>query len=215
MVAGKFVAHGWDSNMPALEAPAGDTGNMRETAGTAAYGKLRAGPETEDMVVTNNPPGAGTAFRHPKAVVWDLDGTLIDSLRDIASALNTLLAEQGLGPLGLTNIRSMVGDGSAKLIERGLAACGHPISEAESAALMTRFLPIYAEHATDTTRLYPGAVEALRDFASAGVRQGICTNKPEAISRRVLADLGVADYFELVIGGDSLAQGDRQPDRRL
>ena len=160
------------------------------------------------MVEANNPPGAGTAVRYPKAVVWDLDGTLIDSVADIASSLNVLLGEYGLGPLDLADVRLMVGDGAATLIERGFAACGK--SQLVDRSSLPRFLSIYAKHATDTTRLYRGAAEVLDTFADAGVRQGICTNKPEQVARQVMNGLDISRYFDVVVGGDTVPR--KKPD---
>ena len=156
----------------------------------------------------NDPAGGGTVSRYPRAIVWDLDGTLIDSVRDIASSLNVLLGEYGLGPLDLADVRLMVGDGAASLIERGFAACDKPDLVDRSSLL--RFLSIYAKHATDTTRLYPGAAEVLDTFADAGVRQGICTNKPEQIARQVMNGLDISRYFDVVVGGDTVPR--KKPD---
>ena len=157
---------------------------------------------------TNDPADGGTVSRYPRAIVWDLDGTLIDSLRDIASSLNILLGEYGLGPLDHADVRLMVGDGAVSLIERGFAACDK--ADLVDRSLLPRFLSIYAKHASDTTRLYPGAAEALDAFADAGVRQGICTNKPEQIARQLMNSLGISRYFDVVVGGDTVPR--KKPD---
>ena len=187
-------------------------GNNCEATRVAAYGKIVAGCGARSlrMVEADNPGAGGAVLRYPAAVVWDLDGTLIDSVRDIAASLNTLLGEHGLGPLDLAEIRLMVGDGAATLIERGFAACGEATRDRVKAQLLPRFLSIYAEHATDTTRLYDGAAEALHALADAGARQGICTNKPEQLARNILASLGINGYFDVVVGGDTTPQ--KKPD---
>ena len=145
------------------------------------------------------------------AVVWDLDGTLVDSAADIAASLNRLLAEEGLPPLDGNRIRGMIGEGVRTLIRRGLAA--HEVTSKEGSLdeLVERFLVIYAEVATESTRLFAGARKALDMLSEAGLRQGICTNKPEAITRQVLASLGIAGFFDMVVGGDTLPRNKPDP----
>jgi len=145
------------------------------------------------------------------AIVWDLDGTLVDSAADIAASLNRLLAEQDLAALGGDRIRSMIGQGVATLIRRGLAAHQVTPGDGRLDELVQRFLVIYSEVATESTRLFPGAREALRTLSAAGLRQAICTNKPEAITRQILAGLDIAEYFDVVIGGDTLPRNKPDP----
>jgi len=145
------------------------------------------------------------------AVVWDLDGTLVDSAADIAASLNRLLAEQDLPALGDARIRGMIGEGVATLIRRGLAAHDVAPDEAHLGELVQRFLVIYSQVATESTRLFPGAREALKTLSDAGLRQAICTNKPEAIARQVLSGLEIASYFDAVVGGDSLPRNKPDP----
>jgi phosphoglycolate phosphatase len=145
------------------------------------------------------------------AVVWDLDGTLVDSAADIATSLNRLLAEQGLPVLDDDRVRSMIGEGVATLIRRGLAVHDMTPADATLDALVQRFLKIYSEVATVSTRLFPGVREALQSLSDAGVRQAICTNKPEAITRQVLAGLDIAGYFDVVVGGDTLPRNKPDP----
>ena len=145
------------------------------------------------------------------AVVWDLDGTLVDSAADIAASLNRLLAEADLPALGDDRIRDMIGEGVAVLIRRGFGAHGITPEGKRLERLVERFLAIYSEVATASTRLFPGAREALQTLCAAGVRQAICTNKPEAITRQVLAGLGIADCFDVVIGGDTLPRNKPDP----
>jgi len=142
--------------------------------------------------------------------VWDLDGTLIDSAPDLASALNLLLREHGQPALDTAAVRSMIGDGAVKLIERGFAAAGHAMAARQSVPLLDRFLQIYATCATDRTVLYAGARTALQAFQDAGVGQGICTNKPEGVTRQILNSLSIAPYFSAVVGGDTAAA--KKPD---
>jgi phosphoglycolate phosphatase len=144
------------------------------------------------------------------SIVWDLDGTLIDSAPDLRTALNELLREHGLTARDSVAVRSMIGDGVAKLVERGFAASGHIVRDAQLPRLVRQFMTIYAECATDQTLPYPGALDALQQFRDAGIRQGICTNKPETITRQVLNNLSLAKYFDAVVGGDTTPK--KKPD---
>jgi len=147
---------------------------------------------------------------YPKAIVWDLDGTLIDSAPDLAHALNTLLRENERAGLEEYLIRSMIGDGIGKLIERGFRATGIVLSESQLQSLIPRFVLIYSRCATNETCLYPDTESVLQHFCRSGVRLGVCTNKPEKISRQILSAFGIADYFEIVVGGDSTTR--KKPD---
>jgi len=148
---------------------------------------------------------------YPAAIIWDLDGTLIDSAPDLADALNALLHEHGEATLGENQVRTMIGNGVARLVERGFAAVGDCLQSAQLQKLVTRFLQLYTAAATNRTCMDPGVQEALQFFADAGVQQGICTNKPEAISKQILADLSIADYFNVVVGGDTVTEKKPNP----
>jgi len=144
------------------------------------------------------------------AIVWDLDGTLVDSAPDLATALNELLVESGLATLDTDVVRTMIGNGVAKLIERGFAAAGQRVTDDALQPMLSRFVTIYEGCATDLTRPYPGVTDALQQFQDAEIRQAVCTNKPEAASRQILEELQLAHYFDIVVGGDTLAS--RKPD---
>ena len=145
------------------------------------------------------------------AVVWDLDGTLVDSAADIATSLNRLLVENDLEALDEARIKNMIGEGVAVLIQRGFAVHDVTPDGERLEGLVERFLAIYTEVATASTSLFPGAREALKTLGDAGLRQAICTNKPEAITRQVLEGLGIAEYFDVVIGGDTLPRNKPDP----
>jgi phosphoglycolate phosphatase len=134
-------------------------------------------------------------------VVFDLDGTLIDSARDLAGALNQTLdrLRPGTPALALRDVRAMIGDGALKLITRGLRAVGLP--DAPQDALPV-FLECYRARMLDETRLYPGMAEVLESLASR--RLAVLTNKPGDLSRAILDGLGVARRFEWVYGGGDL-----------
>ena len=140
----------------------------------------------------------------PGAILFDLDGTLADSVPDLAGALSDLFEEEGHRRFELDEVRLMVGGGVPKLIERGLRALDVPGDGGKIEALTDRFLELYTPRATRLTRLFPGALELLEELHGAGVGLGVCTNKPEAVSRHILEELGVAPMLGAVIGGDSL-----------
>jgi phosphoglycolate phosphatase len=140
----------------------------------------------------------------PTAILFDLDGTLADSAPDIADALNALLQEQGLGEFPLEAVTKMVGGGVSLLIERALKAHGQSAGESQVGVLASRFLEIYSPRAAEKTRLFPGVREVLEHYHEEGIRLGICTNKPESVTRTILEALEVAHLFGSVIGGDTL-----------
>jgi len=142
---------------------------------------------------------------YPDAIVWDLDGTLVDSAPDLATALNALLNEQGQQGHAVENVRPMIGHGVPKLIERGFRAAGAPLDAAAIDALVPRFIEIYSACATDSTRLVPHAREVLNHFYQAGVRQGLCTNKPYSVTRLIVGSLDISGFFQSIVGGDSTA----------
>lgn len=137
------------------------------------------------------------------ALVWDLDGTLIDSAPDICRALNSILADAGHARLGDDAIRGMIGDGVARLVERGFSAAGARLDDAALKRSVERFLTRYSADPAGLTVPFPGAEDTLAELARAGVRHGICTNKPEALSRSVLRELGMDRYFDAIVGGDT------------
>jgi len=140
----------------------------------------------------------------PRAVVFDLDGTLVDSAPDIHAAANVMLAALGRAPLDLSQVTSFVGNGVAKLVERCLAATGGA-DEALGARAFGIFREAYHAAPAVLTRPYPGVEGALDALAGAGCALGLCTNKPEGPTRQVLEGLGLARHFGAVVGGDTLA----------
>lgn len=136
------------------------------------------------------------------AIVFDLDGTLVDSAPDLLAAANRVLAAEGASPLDLPTLTQFIGNGVPKLVERFSRARG--LAPDDHARLVECFLDFYAEEPAERTRPYPGVVEALDQLATAGHRLGICTNKPEGPAREILAQLGLAGHFGTVVGGDTL-----------
>jgi phosphoglycolate phosphatase len=142
----------------------------------------------------------------PPTLVCDLDGTLVDTAPDLAAAVNRRLKVHALAPLTDAEIVPMIGDGVRKLLERAFAARGHAFDEADLAV----YLDDYGANFAVASRAYPGVAETLAGFAAAGWRLAVCTNKPEAPSRALLAALGIADCFAAIGGGDSFPT--RKPD---
>jgi phosphoglycolate phosphatase len=138
-----------------------------------------------------------------KAVAFDLDGTLVDSVADLMHASNTLLTELGRPLVDLPTVRSFVGDGVAKLVERVLAATGGLPDTDETAHCIRRFLEIYEADPSANSELYPGVAATLNALAGAGLQLGVCTNKPLVATTRLLKDLGISGLFTAVVGGDS------------
>jgi phosphoglycolate phosphatase len=132
-------------------------------------------------------------------LVFDLDGTLIDSRHDLADAANALIAEQGGAPLAVDAITAMVGEGAPLLVRRALKAAGVDIDVRLGLA---RFLELYDERLLVHTRLYDGTREALDALAS-GATLAILTNKPQRHTERILEGLGIAGLFRWTIGGDT------------
>ena len=145
-----------------------------------------------------------------RAVVFDLDGTLIDSLPDIRHALNSALRAYDRTPLELSAVAKMVGDGIPKLVERGFAASGGLPEETILNEAIAVCLAAYEARPAVETRAFPEVPEALPVLHKAGLRLAVCTNKTERLSRLILESLGLAGYFGAVLGGDSLPQ--RKPD---
>jgi phosphoglycolate phosphatase len=141
--------------------------------------------------------------------VFDLDGTLVDSLPDLGAALNRTLAEAGLPPRPPEAVARMVGHGVERLVERGFAAAGAPLDMAGLPRRVERFLHFYAADLSTLTRPFPGVPEALDALAAAGWRLGVCTNKPTALSVALLDALGLGPRFGAVVGGD--AAPERKP----
>lgn len=143
------------------------------------------------------------------AVVFDLDGTLIDSAPDVAAALNRLLAEEGRRTLTLPEVQQLVGEGAGALIERAWAATGTAAAPDAVRPLVERYLAFYRAAPADHTHVYDGVREELARLAASGARLGICTNKPDGMTNLVLETLGLAPLFAAVVGGDYVR---RKPD---
>ncbi|WP_448661665.1 HAD-IA family hydrolase [Sphingomonas sp. CJ20] len=151
----------------------------------------------------------------PFAIVgFDLDGTLLDTSGDLAAALNHVLAAKGRAPLSVAAVLTMVGRGTRTMLEQGLAATGG-VDPATFDADLDALLAYYAAHIADHTRPYPGMAEALDALDARGVTLAIATNKPERLAVSLVAQLGLADRFAVILGGDSLGAGHAKPSPAL
>ena len=142
------------------------------------------------------------------AVIFDLDGTLVDSAADIHAAVNRMLAEEGHPGLTRAQVTGMVGSGVGVLLDRVIAATGLPVAGRDR--LLTRFMLIYETASANLTQCYEGVPAALAALADSGLTLGLCTNKPERPTRALLKAMGWQDRFASVICGDSLPT--RKPD---
>lgn len=153
---------------------------------------------------------ADATARRWRAVVFDLDGTLVDSALDLREAVNRVLAEDGLPPHDAAEIRRMVGNGARRLVERAYAAAGRPLDGADLDRATARFADVYADHVAVFTVAYPGVPETLAQLRAAGLSLGVCTNKPRRHTLALLDALGLRASFGAVIAGDDLPT--RKPD---
>ena len=137
------------------------------------------------------------------AVAFDLDGTLLDTVHDLAAAVNLLLGELGLSPLPVDAVRSMVGKGVADLLAKALTrARGAPPRDGEVAEVLQRFGEGYASILGRQTQLFPGVVEGLERMRVAGFALAVITNKASRFVQPHLIHAGIAGYFATVVGGD-------------
>ena len=141
------------------------------------------------------------------AVLFDLDGTLLDTAQDMAGALNDLRAEHGVIPLPFATLRSQVSHGAAALVRAGF----EQVQGAEFEALRQRFLELYAGRLATHTRLFPGGEWLLAQLEAAGLPWGVVTNKPGFLTKPLLLALGLAERAAWVVSGDSLPERKPHP----
>jgi phosphoglycolate phosphatase len=144
-------------------------------------------------------------LRQPRnTIVFDLDGTLVDTAGDLAAATNQALEPIGRRPVTVAEVRGMIGGGFPNLIDQGLRATGGPLEGDAFDEAVATGRAYYTAHVADLTRPNHGVQEALAAFARQGVKMGVCTNKPAAASQAILDQLGLAEYLPVLVGGDTL-----------
>ena len=154
------------------------------------------------------------ALNDIELIIYDLDGTLIDSAPDLALAVDEMLQAMSLASVGVDRVRNWVGNGSRRLVERALRHAGAfgeagPDSRLIDDALAL-FMAFYAQHPVSQTCRYPGVIECLKAQRERGIHQALVTNKPSRFIEPILEAMGLEGFFVHVLGGDSLAQ--KKPD---
>jgi phosphoglycolate phosphatase len=135
-------------------------------------------------------------------IVFDLDGTLVDTAPDLIGSLNVLLHEQGLPLCPREAVHGLVGRGARQMIQRGFAEAGRALGEDEAPALVTRFIEIYLARIARDSRPFPGALAAMDALAAAGARLAVCTNKRTDLSVALLDALDLSARFSAIVGAD-------------
>ena len=145
-----------------------------------------------------------------KAVIFDLDGTLVDTAPDLWRATNHVLAQAGRGEITLDQVRAYVGFGARKLIARGFAATGDLPDDRDIEPLYEKFVAYYGANIAAGSTPFPGCLALLQRLKAEGFRLGICTNKLEALSVKLIKTLGLGAYFDAIVGPDTI--GIAKPD---
>ena len=156
---------------------------------------------------------ADNTLGHITSLIFDLDGTLIDSAPDLQAAANRMLLPLGRREVDVTEIQLMIGDGVPKLVERCFAATGETPSADELAHHAAAFAKDYEPRSAELTRAFDGSHDVLQRLKDQGIQLSICTNKPYGATMQILNALKLAQYFDVVIGGDTLP-GIKKPDPR-
>lgn len=139
-----------------------------------------------------------------KSIVFDLDGTLIDSAPDIHATAVKMLEDEGKPPLDADTIRSFIGNGIPKLVERVIRASDLDNSPENFERLRQNFVAHYAAAPAEYSLAYPGLIDVLNSLQDQGYAMGVCTNKQESLTVAILDQMDLAKYFKVVVGGDSL-----------
>ena len=148
-----------------------------------------------------------------RTIVFDLDGTLVDTAPDLISTLNFVLAGERLPPVAYDDARRMIGGGTRRMIERALIAQGRNVPGAELDRMFRIFIDHYGAHIADRSRPFPHLESVLQRFGGEGCRLAVCTNKLEWLSRRLLDALNLSRYFAAICGQDTF--GIQKPDPQM
>ncbi len=138
------------------------------------------------------------------ALIFDLDGTLVDTVDDLAASMNHALAAAGLGAVPVSEVRHLVGHGARRMLMRGfLLSAGREANEAELDEAMVAFLDFYADNIAAHSRPFDHVIEMIEGFLARGARAAICTNKREAMARLLIETLGYSELFDAIVGADT------------
>ncbi len=148
----------------------------------------------------------------PALIVFDLDGTLLDTHADLVESLNHTISAIGLAPVSYDDLTHLVGQGAKVMIERACKLQGEPIDEAALPALLDRFIAHYSANMPGHTMPYPGVVDAMNTLKDVGCKLAVCTNKLEGLARPLLDKLGLTGHFDVITGGDTFPV--RKPDAK-
>lgn len=147
----------------------------------------------------------------PKLVIFDLDGTLVDSVPDITVAIDKTLMDLGCSPAGEEKVRNWVGNGAAMLVKRALDDANLPSDKQTLESTLDIFKQYYGADSSSYTRLYPGVLPCLQSLEKQQVTMAIVTNKPREFVPAILSALSIEQYFSLIIGGDDLPERKPSP----
>jgi phosphoglycolate phosphatase len=139
-----------------------------------------------------------------EALIFDLDGTLVDTAPDLLGATNHALSLARRPAISYAMLRQFVGHGAMDLLRRGLLATGGPLDDDEMKHLHGEFLKYYGQNVARESTVFPGLIEVLDKAQQRGLKMGVCTNKVEHLSHKLLGEIGLAKYFNAVVGGDTL-----------
>jgi phosphoglycolate phosphatase len=139
-----------------------------------------------------------------EALIFDLDGTLVDTAPDLHAATNHVLGTINRAPISMAELRAFVGHGAMNLIERGVSATGEAVDQATLKRLHAAFLEYYGDNISDHSVVFDGLIPVLDKAQAAGLKLGVCTNKVEKLSHKLLTELGMMQRFGSLIGGDTL-----------
>ncbi len=145
-------------------------------------------------------------------IVFDLDGTLVDTAPDLMASLNHTIAAADLRPVVYEDLTHLVGHGARAMIERAFTLRQTPLDQDRLQALLERFIKHYGENMPGDSTVFPGLTASLDSLAAAGYRLAVCTNKLESLARPLIEKLGLAPYFQAITGGDTFEM--RKPDPR-
>lgn len=145
------------------------------------------------------------------AIGFDLDGTLVDSNRDLAPAVNYALALEGRPLISAEEVRHLIGGGARRMLERALEHTGGPVPPARFEELAAELLDHYGTHIADNTIPFDGCLAALDALAARGCALAVCTNKVESLARELIERLGMSTRFTCILGGDTLGPGRAKP----